>query len=136
MNNNFYIKSQSSPVKSFSQNLLDTREQVNKQYFFENFSKDEVKRVEEFCKIIADVLCLPENSMMQIAGECVYTSVVQDVFSQLDERHIEIVLENFKKIPYKVRMPKNYIRTALYNAYFEIECKIFNDENVRFAQND
>ncbi len=132
MNNNFK-KSPSRLVKSFSQNLFDTRDRVNKEYFIRNFSREDIRQVEEFCKIIADVLCLPENTFINIDSECLYTSVVQEVFSQLDERHIEFVLENFKKIGYQVKKSKSYIRTALYNSFFEIESRTSNDESVRFG---
>lgn len=134
---NAYEKSQVK-VKSggFISNLKGVREQINFQHLVRDYELDEIKQINEFCSIIADVLTLPPKALIVIDGEQRYAATVQEVYKQLDERHIETVLENFNNIAYKIKNPKTYIRTALYNSYFELENKSANETNVRFAEND
>ena len=130
---NSQVKVQSG---GFISNLKRVREQINFQYLVRDYELDEMKQINEFCSIIADVLTLPPKALIVIDGEQRYAATVQEVYKQLDERHIETVLENFNNIAYKIKNPKTYIRTALYNSYFELENKSANETNVRFAEND
>ena len=130
---NSQVKVQSG---GFISNLKRVREQINFQYLVRDYELDEMKQINEFCSIIADVLTLPTKALIVIDGEQRYVATVQEVYKQLDERHIETVLENFNNIAYKIKNPKTYIRTALYNSYFELENKSANETNVRFAEND
>lgn len=130
---NSQVKVQSG---GFISNLKRVREQINFQHLVRDYELDEMKQINEFCSIIADVLTLPPKALIVIDGEQRYAATVQEVYKQLDERHIETVLENFNSIAYKIKNPKTYIRTALYNSYFELENKSVNETNVRFAEND
>lgn len=130
---NSQVKVQSG---GFISNLQRVREQINFQHLVRDYELDEMKQINEFCSIIADVLTLPTKALIVIDGEQRYVATVQEVYKQLDERHIETVLENFNNIAYKIKNPKTYIRTALYNSYFELENKSANETNVRFAEND
>lgn len=125
-------------VKSggFISTLQRVKEQINFTYFVRNFEKDEIRQITEFCNIIADVLTLPPESLIVIGKEQRYASAVQEVYELLDERHIETVLENFNNVAYKIKNPKTYLRTALYNSFFEIENIGANETNVRIAEND
>lgn len=125
-------------VKSggFISNLQRVREQINFQHLVRDYELDEMKQINEFCSIIADVLTLPSKALIVIDGEQRYAAIVQEVYKQLDERHIGVVLENYNNIAYKIKNPKTYIRTALYNSFFEIENKSVNETNVRFVEND
>ena len=122
--------------RGFISNLQRVREQINFQYLVREYQLDEMRQINEFCSIIADVLTLPPHALIKIDGEERYAEGVQEVYELLDERHIETVLENFNNIAYKIKNPKTYIRTALYNSYFELENKSANETNVRFAEND
>ena len=130
---NSQVKVQSG---GFISNLKRVREQINFQYLVRDYELDEMKQINEFCSIIADVLALPPKALIVIDGEQRYAATVQEVYKQLDERHIGVVLENYNNIAYKIKNPKTYIRTALYNSYFELENKSANETNVRFAEND
>lgn len=130
---NSQVKVQSG---GFISNLKRVREQINFQYLVRDYELDEMKQINEFCSIIADVLTLPPKALIVIDGEQRYVATVQEVYKQLDERHIGVVLENYNNIAYKIKNPKTYIRTALYNSYFELENKSANETNVRFAEND
>ncbi len=130
---NSQVKVQSG---GFISNLKRVREQINFQHLVREYELDEVRQINEFCSIIADVLTLPPQTLIVIDGEQRYVATVQEVYKQLDERHIGVVLENYNKIAYRIKNPKTYIRTALYNSYFELENKSANETNVRFAEND
>lgn len=119
----------------FISTLQRVKEQIDIKYFVREYEKDEVRQIIEFCNIIADILTLPPNTLIKI-GEPRYARNVQEVYAQLDERHLEIVLENLNNVPYKIKHPKTYIRAALYNSYFEIENIGANETNVRMAEND
>lgn len=120
----------------FISTLQRVKEQINIKYFVREYEKDEVRQIIEFCNIIADVLTLPPDSLITLNGEQRQVSAVQEVYEQLDERHLEIVLENFNRVPYKIKHPKTYIRAALYNSFFEIESISANETNVRMTEND
>ena len=130
---NSQVKVQSG---GFISTLQRVKEQINLKHFLRGYEKDEVRQIIEFCNIIADVLTLPPQALITLNGEQKYASVVQEVYQQLDERHLEIVLENFNRVPYKIKHPKTYLRAALYNSYFEIESIGANETNVRMAEND
>lgn len=130
---NSQVKVQSG---GFISNLKGVREQIDFQHLVRDYELDEMKQINEFCSIIADVLTLPPKALIVIDGEQRYAATVQEVYKQLDERHIGVVLENYNNIAYKIKNPKTYIRTALYNSYFELENKSANETNVRFAEND
>lgn len=120
----------------FISTLQRVKEQINIKYFVREYEKDEVRQIIEFCNIIADVLTLPPQALIVIEKEQRQASTVQEVYQQLDERHLEIVLENFNRVTYKIKHPKTYLRSALYNSYFELESVCTNETNVRMAEND
>lgn len=130
---NSQVKVQSG---GFISTLQRVKEQINIKHFVREYEKDEVRQIIEFCNIIADVLTLPPNSLITLNGEQRQVSAVQEVYQQLDERHLEIVLDNFNRVPYKIKHPKTYLRAALYNSYFELESIGANETNVRMAEND
>ena len=134
---NAFEKSQVK-VKSggFISTLQRVREQINFNYLVREYEKDEIRQINEFCSIIADVLTLPRECLIVIDGEQRKVENVQEVYELLDERHIETVLENFNNVAYKIKNPKTYLRTALYNSYFELENKSANETNVRISEND
>ena len=134
---NAFEKSQVK-VKSggFISTLQRVREQINFKYLVREYEKDEIRQINEFCSIIAEVLILPPECDIVIDGEQRKVENVQEVYELLDERHIETVLDNFNNVAYKIKKPKTYIRTALYNSYFELENKSANETNVRIAEND
>ena len=45
---------------------------------------------------------------------------MQAVYAKLENEHVMHVLETYNEIPYKINSPKLYLRTALYNAVFEL----------------
>lgn len=121
----------SSSVKSFWSVLQSVKEQV-RCLSFERGS--EQNQVEELCRIIAEVYCLNPEREISIEGASLPVSLVQEVYNELDERHIYLVMENFAKITHKINYKKTYLRTALYNSVFELEHHYENGDNVRAAE--
>jgi hypothetical protein len=80
----------------------------------------------ELCLIIAEVLVLPNDFPMKINGTLIGAKLVQDVFLQIRNHHVQLVFDNFKNVSYPVRNKKAYLRTVLYNAFFECESHYSN----------
>lgn len=118
----------SSPVKSFWQTLDFIKLQVG----YSRFLKDpdyNSNRIEELCKIIAEIYCLTPETPVTIDGEELNAGLVQDIYSELDERHIAIVYDQYSKIDYEIKHKKTYLRTMLYNTAFEMEHHYENEFN-------
>jgi len=81
----------------------------------------------ELCLIIAETLLLSPDSVIKINGSNISASLAQEVFSQLRNDHVRLVFENFNKVSARVYNKKAYLRTALYNAVFELESSSVND---------
>jgi len=81
----------------------------------------------ELCLIIAEVLVLDKDSVIKINGSFVSTCLVQEVYSLIHNEHVDLVFDNFKKVSQRIYNKKGYLRTALYNAVFEIESGNVND---------
>ena len=86
-------------VKSsgFISNLQRVREQINFQYLVSEHELDEMKQINEFCSIIAEVLTLSPQVLTTIGEEEKKVEIVQEIYELLDERHIETVLEKYNQ---------------------------------------
>lgn len=86
---------------------------------------------EELCKIITEVMRLPDDAAILIEGERMPCTYLSEMFSYLRAEHIEYVIRQFKSIGYPIRRKKQYLRTLLYNSLFEIEADSVNEfENM------
>ena len=83
----------------------------------------------ELCLIVADVLILDPNTVIAINGSKMPAFLIQEVYGQLNNDHLRFVFENFQNVSYRVLNKKAYLRTALYNAVFEIESHFVNNMN-------
>jgi hypothetical protein len=81
----------------------------------------------ELCMIIAEVLVMNRDSVLKINGNLISASIVQEIYSQLRNRHVCLVFDNFQNVSQKVFNKKAYLRTALYNAFFEYESYLVNN---------
>ena len=86
----------------------------------------------ELCLIIAEVLVLSHDSILKINGSAISALVVQDVYSQIRNHHVRLVFDNFHTVSKQVFNKKAYLRTALYNAFFEYESHYVNDMALDF----
>lgn len=100
-------------------------EDVKRQVEYDRF-EDGCGQVEGICKIIAEVLKLNPEGEMKIEEERVPVSMVQEVFRELQFEHVQFTLKKYKSVTKLIRNKKAYIRTALYNSYFELEAHYTN----------
>lgn len=115
---------------SIDQPVFKVLEQVMLQVEYHCFADLRSNRVDplykELCLIIAEVLLLNPDAVLKINGNLIATPVAQDVFSQIRNRHLRLVFDNFHNVPHRVFNKKAYLRTALYNAFFEYESHYIN----------
>lgn len=115
------------------QSILEMLEQVMKQVEYHCFAGLRIKWIDplykELCLVIAEVLVLNPDSTVKINGSNMSTHLVQEVYSQLHNGHVRLVFENFSNVSAHVYNKKGYLRTALYNAFFEIESHYVNEIN-------
>jgi hypothetical protein len=81
----------------------------------------------DLCLIVAEVMLLNHDSIIRINGVGVSALLVQDVFSQIRNHHVQLVFDNFQNVSVRVINKKAYLRTALYNVVFEYEASFVNN---------
>ena len=105
--------------------ILYTLEKVKLQVEYLAFADLKWKIIDplynEMCLIISDVLLMNPESTFNVNGSVTKAFLVQEVFNQLRHDHLRLVFHNLQYTPYQVYNKKAYLRTALYNSFFEIE---------------
>lgn len=99
---------------------------VEKQVELEWFSQADRRQAREICLIITEVLKLNPEGEIRIEGAMLPTEMVQDVYRQLTRDHVEMVMDKFRSIGQPLKSTRAYLRTMLYNAFFEIESYYIN----------
>ncbi len=125
-----YFSQEESQVKSrlvssrlsFRQALEKAESQVN----LECFRPTDRDFAREIISNMAEVFMLLDATPVKIAGEQIDGYIIKQVFEQVREDHVQLVIDNFRKVDYIVNYKKAYIRTALYNAVFELEAHYSN----------
>ena len=84
-------------------------------------------RANDLALIIAEVLLLRPETDVQIGGDKLPASMVQEVFRKLTHDHVLATIIHFEKATYEIKHVKTYLRTALYNAVFETEARATNE---------
>ena len=118
--------------------IFDSLDRVKEQVDYEFFAKPIAGRLiidklfDDLCLIIAEVFVTDSASYIKINGNNVETRLVQEVFSKLRHEHLISVFDNFNKISYPVHSKKNYLRTSLYNALFELAADVTNQFRIDF----
>ena len=114
--------------------IYEMLEKVMRQVEYHCFADLRFNRIDPFykelCLVIAEVLVLDPLSIIKINGSNMYAHLVQEVYLRLQNDHVRLVFKNFNNVPSRVYNKKAYLRTALYNAVFEIESNSVNDSNV------
>lgn len=123
------VNVKSSPVKSFFETLDLVKLQVGYLSLVKDYEHDRL-RIEELCRIIAEVYCLDPELRITIDGAELPVSLVQEIYSKLDESHIDLVYEKFSQIDYEIKNKKTYLRTMLYNTAFEMSHTGENEFNA------
>ena len=76
--------------------------------------------VDELVELIVEVLMMPDDSTLRIAGVDKPMALVKNRFMKLDYSHIEYVLYSLHRNTTKVGNIKAYLLTTLYNASLTI----------------
>ena len=119
-------------VRPVSQSIFKKLEDVKKQVEFEAFGKLINGRVHidplymELCLIIAEIHLINPAALIKVNGAEMEVGIVQEVYKQLKNDHIRLVFDNVQELSAKIFNKKAYLRTALYNAIFEIETHYTN----------
>lgn len=107
---------------SYKEALDKAAEQVN----LECFNESDVSLASEILANMAEVFMLWDNAPVRIAGSQIDGFIIKQVFEQVREEHVQLVIENLKRVETIISYKKSYIRTALYNSVFEIELHYTN----------
>ena len=116
----------SPPVRpSFADMLTLVKEQVE----LDTFKGRDQTIAKELCAIIAEVywIALYSEGTVRIEGEPISYRLVRDIYDHLRAEHLEAVIERYRAVTHTVRNAKAYLRTALYNAVFELELRSENE---------
>jgi len=117
-----------SPCNTLS--FHEMLQQVMRQVEYHCFADLRFNRIDPFykelCLVIAEVLVLDPVSIVKINGSNMSARLVQEVFTQLHNDHLRLVSNNFHNVSKHVYNKRAYLRTALYNAVFELESNYLN----------
>ena len=80
----------------------------------------------ELCMIMAEVWMMPPSDKIRIAGEVLDAHLVGEVFREITNEHVQMVIRNFHGIKYLIQNKKAYLRSALYNSVFEMAAHYSN----------
>jgi len=115
------------------QSILEMLEKVMRQVEYHCFADLRFNRIDPFyrelCLVIAEVFVLNPLSFIKINGTNMCAHLVQEVYSQLHNDHVRLVFENFHNVSTRIYNKRAYLRTALFNAVFELESNYVNDTN-------
>lgn len=95
----------------------------------ECFSEMDRQLAETIANIITEVLILPDDAPVKISGCNLSAKNVALIFLGVTHEHVEGVIQRFSKANYKIKHLKTYLRTALYNSFFELEAAAENFAN-------
>jgi KaiC/GvpD/RAD55 family RecA-like ATPase len=116
---------------SDGQSLFGMLDKVMRQVDYHCFAVLSSNRVDplykELCLIIAEAFLLKSDSTVNINGSPVQAQLLKEVYNNLNNEHLRLVFDNFNSVAVRVYNKKAYLRTALYNAVFELESTSVND---------
>ncbi len=115
----------SSPVEP-RLTFRQAREKARAQFNMGFFDANDKNLAEELISNIAEVYMLHDAAPVKIEGEQIDGYIIKQVFEELAEENLQLVIDNFRRVPYTINHVKSYIRTALYNSVFEYEAYYAN----------
>ena len=84
--------------------------------------------------IIAEVMKLPDDAAVRIAGNDLPAEMVALIFDRIEHDHVIEVMRHYQEATYEIKHTKTYLRTALYNSVFEMEARIDNEVRKDMAK--
>lgn len=128
---NFQLQSKNSTDNENEPSLFYMLEKVMRQVEYQCLIDLQSNRIDplykELCLIISETLLLKSNDFIKVNGSIVRANLIKEVFSKLQNNHLRLVFDNFHSVSGRVYNKKAYLRTALYNAVFELESSCVND---------
>ena len=103
----------SQKKKDVMEEMRAYREVIHENIDYQYHAKEDV---DELVELIVEVMMMPEDSMIRIAGVEKPVALVKSRFMKLNYSHIEYVLFCLNRNTTKVGNIKAYLLTALYNA--------------------
>ena len=100
------------------------RNMVQEQIYYKSLIQNpryQKNEVDELVELTVEVLMLPDDRMIWLAGDEKPAILVKDRFQMLNDAHFEYVLDSMKRNTGKVQNVKNYLLTSLYNAPLTME---------------
>lgn len=100
------------------------RNMVQEQIYYQSLIQNpqyQKSEVDELVELIVEVLMLPDDRRLWIAGDEKPALLVKDRFRILTDAHLEYILDCMKKNTGNVQNVKNYLLTSLYNAPLTME---------------
>ena len=114
INQSYPITSNNFPKKKdVMEEMRAYREVIHENIDYQYHAKEDV---DELVELIIEVMMMPEDSMIRIAGTEKPVALVKSRFMKLNYSHIEYVLFCLNRNTTKVGNIKAYLLTALYNA--------------------
>lgn len=121
----------SCPVSSFGLAEAAFREQVS----FRELIVNEPERTgiyRDVCRIAADAFCRAPGRPVIVDGEETTFGYLQEIFRQLETEHVQGAVDALERYRDEIRHKKAFIRTVLYNRFFEDEVEAVNRYEIRY----
>jgi len=115
-----------SPPQSIATALDLVMQQVEYQCFVDIHTRRTDRFYMELCLIISEVFVMNSKGVIRINAVETPVGLVQEVFARLRHEHVRLVFDNFQEVTCRVYNKRAYLRTALYNAVFEVESNYIN----------
>lgn len=115
--------------REFSLSRPSFREAVReaaRQIEIECFDEADKQFAREICFAIAEIYISRDDWTFYVDGEPVDAFMAREVFRELTAEHVRMVIRNFRKVAKQIQNKRAYLRTALYNAVFEMEADVQN----------
>lgn len=103
------------------QSFYEVLDYVREMVEIECFDEKDKQFAEAIANIIAEVMLLPDDAPIRISGFEHSAKMVALIYLNIKHEHVEGVISRFRQAEYKIKHLKTYIRTALYNSFFESE---------------
>lgn len=109
----------------YSKTILDIKKQIGYNDLIVNYDSDIINNI---VNIMADVFLL-DGCEYKIEGKKIEKECVQQRFRQITYGNLSAFLIAFKSIYYKIKNPKTYLISALYNISLTAETALVNQVN-------
>lgn len=118
---------------SFREAISRAERQVDYVTLVQRYPSD-AEILHELCAIMAEVYMMNPEGNIRISGEWMDGHMVQEVFRELTDEHLVIVMAEFERLNVEIRNKKAYLRTSLYNSVFTFSAHITNAINADLAR--